>query len=101
MDDLHRWVVNKERRRNRHNTKVSRRWHYQTSSTTEYTTTNNEADYEALLTGLKLAKILGAIELDIHSDSQLIVGQVNGNYEAKEKRMQQYLDLVRHQMGIF
>ena len=54
-----------------------------------------------MLTRLKLAKILGATELNIHSDSQLIVGQVNGNYEAKEKRMQQYLDLVKHQMGIF
>jgi hypothetical protein len=35
----------------------------------QYTTTNNEAEYEALLTGLKLAKILGATELDIRSDS--------------------------------
>jgi ribonuclease HI len=67
----------------------------------QYTTTNNEAEYEAFLTGLKLAKILGATELDIRSDSQLVVGQVNGDYEAKEKRMQQYLDLFRHQMGRF
>ncbi len=35
----------------------------------QYTTTNNEVEYEALLTGLKLAKILGATELDIRSDS--------------------------------
>ena len=40
----------------------------------QYTTTNNEAKYEALLIGLKLAKTLGATELDVHSDSQLIVG---------------------------
>jgi ribonuclease HI len=67
----------------------------------QYTTTNNEAEYEALLTGLKMAKILGANVLDIHCDSQLVVGQVNGDYEAKEEHMQRYLDLVRHQMNQF
>jgi ribonuclease HI len=51
-------------------------------------------EYEALLTGLKLAKILGATELDIRSDSQLVVGKVNGDYEVKEELMQQYLNLV-------
>uniref|UniRef100_A0A2N9I3E2 Integrase catalytic domain-containing protein n=1 Tax=Fagus sylvatica TaxID=28930 RepID=A0A2N9I3E2_FAGSY len=45
--------------------------------------------------------ILGATELDVHSDSQLVVGQVNGDYEAKEGRMQQYLQLVRHQISQF
>uniref|UniRef100_A0A2N9G5B1 RNA-directed DNA polymerase n=1 Tax=Fagus sylvatica TaxID=28930 RepID=A0A2N9G5B1_FAGSY len=67
----------------------------------QYNTTNNEAEYEALLAGLKTAKILGATELDVHSDSQLIVGQVNGDYEAKEGRMMQYLSLVQHQIGRF
>ena len=67
----------------------------------QYTTTNNEAEYEALLTWLKLAKALEATELNIHSDSQLVVGQVNGDYEAKEERMQQYLNLVRHQISQF
>jgi ribonuclease HI len=67
----------------------------------QYLTTNNEAEYEALLTGLKMAKILGAAELDMLSDSQLVVGQVNGDYEAKERLMQQYLNLVRHQISQF
>jgi ribonuclease HI len=51
----------------------------------QYTTTNNEAEYEALLARLKMAKTLGATELDVHSDSQLVVGQVNGDYEAKKE----------------
>uniref|UniRef100_A0A2N9FJ88 Uncharacterized protein n=1 Tax=Fagus sylvatica TaxID=28930 RepID=A0A2N9FJ88_FAGSY len=67
----------------------------------QYPTTNNEAEYEALLLGLNTARILGATELDVHSDSQLVVGQVNGDYEAKEGRMQQYLQLVRHQISQF
>ena len=65
----------------------------------QYATTTNEAEYKALLTMLKLAKALGATELDIFSDSQLIVGQVNGVYEVKEEQMQQYLKLVRHQIS--
>ena len=48
-----------------------------------------------------MAKILGAAELDVLSDSQLVVGQVNGDYEAKEGRMQQYLNLVRRQISQF
>uniref|UniRef100_A0A2N9IUA0 Uncharacterized protein n=1 Tax=Fagus sylvatica TaxID=28930 RepID=A0A2N9IUA0_FAGSY len=67
----------------------------------QYPTTNNEAEYETLLAGLKMAKILGAIELDVRSDSQLVVGQVNGDYEAKEGCMQQYLQLVQHQISQF
>jgi ribonuclease HI len=67
----------------------------------QYTTTNNKAEYEALLAGLKTAKTLGAIEFNVHSDSQLVVGQVNGDYEVKEGRMLQYLNLVRHQMSRF
>ena len=54
----------------------------------QYATTNNEAEYEALLIELNLAKAQGATELDVYSDSHLIVGQVNGDYEAKKGRMQ-------------
>ena len=67
----------------------------------QYTTTNNEAEYEALLARLKIAKTLGATKLDVHSNSQLVVGQVNGDYEAKEERMLQYLNLPRHQISRF
>uniref|UniRef100_A0A2N9F1K7 Uncharacterized protein n=1 Tax=Fagus sylvatica TaxID=28930 RepID=A0A2N9F1K7_FAGSY len=67
----------------------------------QYPTTNNEAEYEALLTGLEMAKVLGATELDVLSDSQLVVGQVNGDYEAKEGRMQRYLHQARHRISQF
>jgi ribonuclease HI len=67
----------------------------------QYPTTNNKTEYEALLAGLKMAKALGATELDALNDSQLIVGQVNGDYEAKERCMQRYLHLARHQISQF
>ena len=40
----------------------------------EFPTSNNEAEYEALMTELKMAKDLGVKHLRVHSDSQLIVG---------------------------
>ena len=61
-----------------------------------YQTTNNEAEYEVLLKGLKLAKFLEAESVLVQGDSQLVMGQVNGTYEAKEERMKRYLNKVRH-----
>ena len=58
--------------------------------------TNNEAEYEGILTGLRLEKSLGVKNLLIQSDSKLVVEQIKGEYEAKEERMQKYLRLTRH-----
>ena len=44
----------------------------------QYQTTNNEAEYEALLKGLELAKSLGVESVVVQRDSQLIINQVNG-----------------------
>ncbi|XP_077242538.1 uncharacterized protein LOC143883059 [Tasmannia lanceolata] len=53
----------------------------------EFKASNNETEYEALLSGLDLAIEMNADCLRVHSDSQLIVGQVNGLCEAKELKM--------------
>ena len=63
--------------------------------------TNNEAEYEGILTGLRLGKALEAKNLLIQSDSKLVVEQIKGEYEAKEERMQKYLRLTRHLMREF
>uniref|UniRef100_A0A2N9IQQ3 RNA-directed DNA polymerase n=1 Tax=Fagus sylvatica TaxID=28930 RepID=A0A2N9IQQ3_FAGSY len=63
--------------------------------------TNNEAEYEALLVGLKLSKSMGIKTLTIKSDSQLIVGQAKGEYEAKEDRMKKYLTTVKALLTYF
>ena len=49
--------------------------------------TNNEAEYEALLTGLRVARALGGENVLLKSDSQLVIEQVRGEYEAKKARM--------------
>ncbi|CAL2266491.1 unnamed protein product [Prunus armeniaca] len=52
---------------------------------------NNEAAYEALLTGLRLAKELSIKKLAIYLDSQLITSQALREYMAKHQRMILYL----------
>ena len=49
----------------------------------DFPTTNNEAEYEALVTGLDLIKEIGAMSVVIHCDSQVITNQLNGDYECK------------------
>ncbi|KAL0435163.1 UNVERIFIED_CONTAM: hypothetical protein Sradi_0224200 [Sesamum radiatum] len=52
---------------------------------------NNEAEYEALVIGMRMAHEVGARHLLAYSDSQLVVKQVEDTYEAKEESMIQYL----------
>jgi len=49
--------------------------------------TNNEAEYTALIKGIKLGLELKLLNLNIYSDSQLIVRQINGEYQVKNDRM--------------
>ena len=65
----------------------------------DFPTTNNEAEYEALLAGLDLAKAAEALSLVIYCDSQVFINQVNGDYECKNERMKRYLDQVRKRVG--
>ena len=67
----------------------------------KFSITNNETKYEALLGGLRIARALGAEKIVLKSNSQLIIGQVRGDFEAKETRMQKYLKLVNQLMSTF
>ncbi|KAL0413829.1 UNVERIFIED_CONTAM: Ribonuclease HI [Sesamum radiatum] len=60
----------------------------------EFKASNNEAEYEALVIGMRLANETGARHLPAYSDSQLVVKQVKGTYEAKEESMIQYLQQI-------
>lgn len=57
--------------------------------------TNNEVEYEAFIAGLRVAVELGAQSLEVLSDSQLVVNQVQGDYLAKDTRMIAYLGEVK------
>ena len=56
-----------------------------------FSATNNEAEYEALLQGMVMVQKLGRRVMEAFSDSKLIVGQVMGELEARDARMQEYL----------
>ena len=60
----------------------------------QFPATNIEAEYEAILANLRVAKVLGVKNLRLRSDSKLIVGQITNRYEAKEERMKKYLQLT-------
>ncbi|XP_077232287.1 uncharacterized protein LOC143868340 [Tasmannia lanceolata] len=56
---------------------------------------NNEAEYEFLLAGMNLAVQVKAQRLKAYYDSQLVTNQIQGTYEARDKRMIKYLSLVQ------
>ena len=60
-----------------------------------FSATNNEAEYETLLEGMSMIRKMGGKFVNMFSDSRLIVGQVNGELEAKDERMQEYLVQVK------
>lgn len=53
--------------------------------------TNNEAEYEALLSGLRLALELRVRNVEVFTDLQLVVGHVNGSHKARDATMAKYL----------
>ena len=61
----------------------------------DFPTTNNEAEYETLVVGLDLAIVVGATSVVVYGDSQVVMKQVNGDYECKGERMKKYLEQVR------
>ena len=56
---------------------------------------NNEAEYEAVIAGLNLAHSMEVDQLEVCSDSQLVVRQIEDTYEAKSETMILYLKKVR------
>ena len=56
---------------------------------------NNQAEYEALIAGILLAKEMGARVLMAKSDSLLVTGQVTGEFQAKDPQMAAYLEYVQ------
>ena len=55
---------------------------------------NNEAEYEALVVGLKSARRLDAEHLQVFCDSQLVANKISREYQARDKRMSTYLLVV-------
>ena len=61
-----------------------------------FSTTNNEAEYEALLEGMSMVQRIGGKSTTMFSNSRLVVGQVKGELEARDERMQWYLTRIKY-----
>jgi ribonuclease HI len=63
--------------------------------------TNNIAEYEALMLGLKLLKRVGAKQIMVRGDSELIIKQIKGEYAAKHPRLRAYRNVVLDALRCF
>jgi ribonuclease HI len=63
--------------------------------------TNNVAEYRALLLGIERAAELGASELELVGDSELIVRQVKGEYKVKDATMRELHGQVKEALRPF
>ncbi|XP_074376910.1 uncharacterized protein LOC141718428 [Apium graveolens] len=61
----------------------------------DFPTMNNEAEYEALIADLGLARAMRAENLKVYGDSRLVVAQVNKKFEAKDDTIVKYLRVVK------
>ncbi|MCI0484503.1 MAG: ribonuclease HI family protein [candidate division NC10 bacterium] len=63
--------------------------------------TNNVAEYEALLFGLRKARELGYAAINVFSDSELLVRQIHGEYRVKHPRLRKLYDQVQDLLRSF
>ena len=66
-----------------------------------FAASNNVAEYEALIQGLPLAKELGIRRILCYGDSDLVVQQSSGDWDAKDANMASYRFLVQQLSGYF
>ena len=60
-----------------------------------FSMTNNEVEYKALVARLDLTKVAGATSVVVYCDSKVVTSQMNSDYECKGERMKKYLEQVR------
>lgn len=56
----------------------------------KFKASNNRGEYEALVTGLELARNIGVRRVTCRTDSQLVVGQMNSNFQVKDDYFLRY-----------
>jgi ribonuclease HI len=94
MDNLCRWLSSKAKWWSKNSNKHFRRPKTIQLLTIEFRVTNNEAEYEAIIVRLRISQEMGAEHVELRSDSQVIVGHIQGEFEAKGEKMKLYLSWV-------
>lgn len=95
MDPIHRWGIQQRRLGGIVNPDQPGRGGSHIRPPVRLPYLNNEAEYEALLVGLWLAKQMGAEAVTTLTDSRLAANQINGSFEAKDKRMEKYVKIAQ------
>ncbi|GJW04951.1 reverse transcriptase domain-containing protein [Tanacetum coccineum] len=67
----------------------------------QFTASNNEAEYEALIVALRIATHMGVCNVHVSVDSKLVANQVLGTYVAKEENMVKYLEKTKSLISCF
>lgn len=71
------------------------------ASKLDFSTTNNETEYETLISRLRLARTLSVKNLKFCGHSRLVVSHVNSEFETREEIMLKYLRIMKTQMTQF
>lgn len=66
-----------------------------------FSTSSNQAEYEACIAGLQLAKDFNVAKVQLLTDSLLVVSQIKEEYDAKHAVLQRYLARVREMLKLF
>ena len=74
---------------------------FHTTLRLRFKASNNEAEYEAILAGLRVAKEIKAKAVQCYSDPQLVINQMLGEYQARGTKMAAYLAKVKGELFEF
>lgn len=80
-------------------TKLGKKHNYPVKLT--FRITNNKAEYEALLARMLVAKLLGAKEVELKADSQVLINQVLEEFAIKGEKLKKYLQRVYEESDLF
>ncbi|GKA78973.1 reverse transcriptase domain-containing protein [Tanacetum coccineum] len=67
----------------------------------QFTASNNETEYEALIDGIRIAAQMGVRNVNVSADFKLVANQVLGTYVAKEENMEKYLEKAKSLISSF
>jgi hypothetical protein len=95
LDHVLRWVADENRSRRGPALHLTPREAPPLRATPPFPTSNNVAEYEALVNGLRIAIELGVRRLDARGDSQLVIDQVMKNSHYRDPKMEAYRDEIR------
>ena len=95
LDDVLRRVVDEEGRRRRAGLHVTPQGLHEVHGSSPFPSSNNVAEYEALINGLRITIELGIRRLDIQGDSQLVINQVMKESSYHDAKMAAYYREVR------